>query len=64
MRGLAEKEGSSLVRADLAWVLSHNAVSTVIPGVKSPAQIEENVKASEMTLSSNFLERVRALPGS
>ena len=36
-----------LVRAALEFVLNFGAVSTVIPGAKTPAQVRDNLKASE-----------------
>ena len=61
LRQLAEDEGVPMARAALAWVLSHSAVSVAIPGAKNAAQVEDNVAASEVVLSSSFLERARAL---
>jgi len=37
----------TLAQAALEFILDHSAVSTVIPGAKSRAQVLENVKASE-----------------
>ena len=37
----------SLAQVSLEYVLSHDEVSTVIPGAKNQAQVLENVKASE-----------------
>ena len=61
LRRLAEEEGVSMVHAALAWVLSHEAVSTVIPGAKDPSQVEENVAAGDVALSASLLEGARAL---
>jgi myo-inositol catabolism protein IolS len=48
----------SLARLALRFALSHSAVSAVIPGAKSPAQVEENVAASTRPLLSE-VERKR-----
>jgi myo-inositol catabolism protein IolS len=48
----------SLARLALGFALSHSAVSAVIPGAKSPAQVEENVAASTRPLLSE-VERER-----
>jgi aryl-alcohol dehydrogenase-like predicted oxidoreductase len=61
LRALAQEEGVSVVHAALAWVLSHPDVSVIIPGCKNVAQVEDNVEASNITLSSSFLERAAAL---
>lgn len=39
--------GLSLAEFSLAWILTHPAVSTIIPGARSAAQVEENVRASQ-----------------
>ncbi|HJN14372.1 MAG TPA: aldo/keto reductase [Armatimonadota bacterium] len=36
----------SLARANLKWILSHEAVSTVIPGMELPSEVDDNVLAS------------------
>ena len=61
LRELVRSEGVSMVHASLAWVLNHADVSTVIPGCKSVAQVEDNVAAVEVGLSAQFLEGVRKL---
>lgn len=39
-------EGVDMAQWALAWCLNHPAVTTVIPGSKSPAQVEANAKAA------------------
>ena len=58
---LAKEEGISNVHAALAWVLSQRGVSVAIPGCKNVAQVEENVAASDVTLSPEFLGKVGAM---
>ncbi len=55
---LAKDEGLSAVHAALAWVLTQRGVSVAIPGAKNAAQVEDNVAASDVTLSPAFLEKV------
>ena len=43
---VAEEIGASRSQAALAFVLSYNAVSVTIPGVKTPEQAEENTASS------------------
>jgi voltage-dependent potassium channel beta subunit len=45
----------------LAWILRQPNVSSALVGASRPAQVEDNVKASDMTLSSEVLERVEAI---
>jgi len=40
-------EGMDMAQWALAWCLQHPAVTTVIPGSKSPAQVEANARAAE-----------------
>ncbi len=54
-------EAGSMAEAALRFVLSQPAVSTVIPGAKSPEQIAENAKASGKTLSEGALERIKTV---
>ena len=56
---LAEAEGLSLVHAALAWVLSHEAVASAIPGAKRPSQVESTVAASGLKLSPVFLAQAQ-----
>jgi aryl-alcohol dehydrogenase-like predicted oxidoreductase len=57
------EEADSLAEAALRFTLAHPAVSAVIPGAKTPAQVIENVKASGRPLSEPALRRIRELFG-
>ena len=46
MKPLA-RDGRTLAQAALQFVLHHPAVTMSIPGAKRPAQVDENVRASE-----------------
>jgi aryl-alcohol dehydrogenase-like predicted oxidoreductase len=41
-------EGATLAQFALRWILMHQEVSTVIPGARSPEQVEENAAASSL----------------
>jgi aryl-alcohol dehydrogenase-like predicted oxidoreductase len=41
--------------------LSHPAVSTVIPGIRTVKQVEDNIAASGKQLLPEDLERLRAM---
>lgn len=45
----------------LAYVLAHPAVSTAIPGAKTPQQVAENVGALDRQLTEDELTRLRTL---
>ncbi|MEM7109836.1 MAG: aldo/keto reductase, partial [Bacteroidota bacterium] len=41
-------QDSSVSKVALRWLLDHEAVSTIIPGASSPAQVYENASASDL----------------
>jgi myo-inositol catabolism protein IolS len=47
----ALSNGRTLSQVALAFVLAHPAVSTTIPGAKTPEQIEQNAAAADIRLS-------------
>ena len=49
LRFLVKPPVESMAQAAIAFALSQEAVSTVITGAKTAAQVEDNVRASEMT---------------
>lgn len=53
--------GRTMVQSAIRFSLSHPAVSVVIPGAKTTAQVEENTAASEVSLSAQELEELRGL---
>lgn len=63
-RFLARGEVKTLAEAAVRYVLVSPLVSTVIPGIKSPAQIEEFVRGSAPPyLGADDLSRIAALHG-
>ena len=54
-------EGVSLAHAALRFLLAHPGVSTVIPGIKSPAHLEDNLAAAAAPLPPGTLAAMRAL---
>lgn len=54
--------GFTLAQFALRWILMFDGVTCAIPGAKRPAQVEENVAASELPpLSDAQMERVREI---
>ena len=53
--------GKGMVELALQYVISHPAVSVVIPGAKSAEQAAMNAEAGKATLSDAALEKVRSL---
>jgi len=41
-------EGVSMARLALRWILMHEAVTTAIPGGRTPEQVDENVSAADL----------------
>ena len=55
-------EGASMAAFALRWILMHDAVSTVIPGARSPEQARSNAAAAELEpLDDATMDRVRAV---
>jgi aryl-alcohol dehydrogenase-like predicted oxidoreductase len=55
-------EGMTLAQMALRWILDFPAVTTVIPGGRRPSQVEENVRASDLTpLPASLHEQLDAL---
>jgi myo-inositol catabolism protein IolS len=56
-----EREGQTLARAALRWLLAQPGVHCVIPGARTVEQLEDNVRAIDGDLTEEELARVRAL---
>ncbi len=62
MRFLEKKTGRTLAQSALKFCLSHPAVSVAIPGIKTPEQAEENVRAEFVKdLSADELAAVASI---
>jgi aryl-alcohol dehydrogenase-like predicted oxidoreductase len=62
VRPILEAPGRSMAQGALAWLLSHDSVSTVIPGVSSIEKVRDNVGAAGMRLSDDEVAALDALP--
>ena len=65
MRPIAERHGATVPQVALAWHLSRPAVTSVIIGAKSMAQLNDNLGAARLTLDAEALkalDEVSALP--
>ena len=55
-------DGASLAQLALRWILMHDAVTTVIPGARSPEQARGNAEAAELSaLDDATMERIAAV---
>lgn len=52
LKQLAEEHGRSLNHFALAWILKNQTITSVISGVSSLKQLEDNLVAAEVTLSA------------
>jgi aryl-alcohol dehydrogenase-like predicted oxidoreductase len=65
MRTIAEAHGATVAQIAIAWLLHQPAVSSVIIGAKRMEQLEDNLKAVDISLNAAELEtlnRASALP--
>jgi aryl-alcohol dehydrogenase-like predicted oxidoreductase len=58
VNGLAREAGYSLAQLALAWTLRQPNVSSAIIGATRVQQVEENVKAADITLEPDLLDRI------
>jgi voltage-dependent potassium channel beta subunit len=63
LQTLAQQNGYTLSQMALAWVLRKQIVSAAIIGASRPQQVEENAKASEMTLTDDVLHQIDEILG-
>lgn len=65
MRTIADAKHVSVAQIALAWLLHQRAVTTVIVGAKKVEQLDDNIAATQVTLSADDLaklDKVSALP--
>jgi voltage-dependent potassium channel beta subunit len=55
---LAVELGFTLSQLSLAWILRHPSISSAIIGASRPQQIEENVKAVDISLNQEVIEEI------
>jgi aryl-alcohol dehydrogenase-like predicted oxidoreductase len=55
MRGIAARLGATVPQVALAWVLANDAVTSVIIGARNVTQLDDNLKAVDVTLSGEDL---------
>jgi aryl-alcohol dehydrogenase-like predicted oxidoreductase len=58
MREIGKAHGASPARVALAWVLSKSFVTTVIIGVKTQEQLDDNLAAADLALSAAEIARL------
>lgn len=63
LRPLAADHGVEVAHIALAWCLSRPAIDMLIPGAKSRAQLESNLRAADVRLSETEMETIDAIFG-
>ncbi|WP_338785929.1 aldo/keto reductase family protein [Metabacillus sp. FJAT-53654] len=58
LEGIAQELDISLAQLSLAWVLRKQGISSALIGASRPEQIEENVKAVQVNLQADVLEKI------
>ena len=61
LQDLAEEAGMTLVEMALAWVLRQPNVASALVGASRPEQLEANVKAVDVELSQELLEKIEEI---
>ena len=61
LKSIADGLGITRAQLALAWILHQPGISSVITGATRPAQVEDNVKAVDVTLSEDVLKQINAL---
>ncbi len=61
LKPIADELDLSRAQLALAWILRQPGVSSVITGATRPEQVLDNVKAAEVTLSAETIERIEGI---
>ncbi len=61
MRPIAESHGVSIAQIALAWLLHRKVVTSVIIGAKRQDQLDDNIAATNVNLTSDELDRLDAV---
>ncbi|MDQ1747942.1 MAG: hypothetical protein QOD07_2205 [Frankiaceae bacterium] len=63
LKPVAEAHGLSMAQLAVAWVLQNPSVASAIVGASRPEQVEDNVKASGVTLEPAVLKQIDDILG-
>ena len=61
LEAFAAKRGKTMLDLAFGWLLAHRPVASVITGASTPEQVEQNIKASSWTLTSDDLAVIDTL---
>lgn len=60
---VADELGTNVAILSMAWILQHPEISCVIAGASKPSQLENNMKASGLTIPQDAMDRIEKIPG-
>jgi voltage-dependent potassium channel beta subunit len=60
---LASELDLTVSQLALAWILRHPSIASALVGASRPEQIEQNIKASDVTLSKEILQKIEDILG-
>ncbi len=63
LQEFAQQQGHTLSQLALAWILRQHDVSAAIIGATKVEQVEENIKAADITLSEDVLKQIDTILG-
>ena len=66
LHGFCERRGRTLLELAFSWLASRQCVSSIIAGASTPAQLEQNARAADWTLTADDqaeIDRITAAPG-
>ncbi len=63
LRPIADEAGLTMVQLALAWVLRRDELASAIIGASRPEQVQQNIEASGVELSSDLLDAIDAALG-
>ncbi len=61
LEDLANELNITLPNLALAWILNQSNVSSALIGASKPSQVEENVKAVDIELSNEIIQKIEAI---
>jgi aryl-alcohol dehydrogenase-like predicted oxidoreductase len=61
LKDVADDKHISMVQLAIAWLLRLPAVTCVLVGAKSPAQVQEHLPAAEITFTAGELQRIEQI---
>ena len=61
LKTVADSLGASLSQLALAWILRKDEISCAIIGATKPEQVVDNVKASDIELSSDVIDKINEI---